>query len=383
MAEDYASVDTPACVIDSGSASTKVGFAGDSEPERVFPSMVGRLKDPGLCVTVPGYKEAYIGEEASTYQRMMHCNWPMQKRCITDWADMERLWQHTVLNELRVEPEEQAILLIDAPLTPKADRQRTAEIMFETIKAPALCFSMAALLSMYAAGSMTGVAIDSGAGITHSVAVHEGQVVPGSIQAMAAGGDDVAAYLRELLGKRDPPSPMVSEQVVEKMKKELTRVKCSSEEEPPCEGTNATFELPDGESLSIDKERFQCTEVLFNVEVMNRGLKGPKGFHIAVAESIGKCEKALHRELYGEIVLSGGNTMFPGIAKRFTKELMPLAPSGVKLKITASPNRQYFPWIGGSVLAALSTFPQLCVSKAEYEENGPTLVDKKCPSMLA
>ncbi len=77
-------------------------------------------------------------------------------------------------------------------------------------------------------------------------------------------------------------------------------------------------------------------------------------------------------------MLSGGNTMFPGIAERMTKELVALAPSTMKIQILAPPERKYSAWIGGSILASLSTFQQMWISKAEYDETGPSIVHRKC-----
>jgi len=77
-------------------------------------------------------------------------------------------------------------------------------------------------------------------------------------------------------------------------------------------------------------------------------------------------------------VLSGGSTMFPGIADRMNKELTALAPSTMKIKIIAPPARKYSVWIGGSILASLSPFQQMWISKEEYEGSGPSIVHRKC-----
>lgn len=78
------------------------------------------------------------------------------------------------------------------------------------------------------------------------------------------------------------------------------------------------------------------------------------------------------------MVMSGGTTMFAGIASRVQKEVEALAPPSVKIKVVAPPERQYSVWIGGSILASLSTFQQMWVSKTEYEEMGPSIVHRKC-----
>src|SRR5712675_2877639 len=83
--------------------------------------------------------------------------------------------------------------------------------------------------------------------------------------------------------------------------------------------------------------------------------------------SIFKCDLDIRKDLYGNVVLSGGTTMFPGISDRMQKELTALAPSTMKIKIIAPPERKYSVWIGGSILASLSTFQAMWISKEEYD----------------
>jgi actin beta/gamma 1 len=86
----------------------------------------------------------------------------------------------------------------------------------------------------------------------------------------------------------------------------------------------------------------------------------------------------IRRELYANIVMSAGTTMYPGIADRVNKEIVALAPPGVKVKVIAPPERKYSVWIGGSILASLTTFQQMWITKEEYDESGPSLVHRKC-----
>merc|ERR1712013_144772 len=94
--------------------------------------------------------------------------------------------------------------------------------------------------------------------------------------------------------------------------------------------------------------------------------------------SIMKCDVDIRKDLYANTVMSGGTTMYPGIADRMQKEITALAPSTIKIKIIAPPERKYSVWIGGSILASLSTFQQMWISKQEYDECGPSIVHRKC-----
>ncbi|KAI0954331.1 actin [Taiwanofungus camphoratus] len=136
-----------------------------------------------------------------------------------------------------------------------------------------------------------------------------------------------------------------------------------------------SYELPDRQVITIGSERFQAPEALFQPALL--GLEA-SGIHETVYTSITKCDLDVRRDLYGNMVLSGGSTMFPGIADRLQKEIMALTPPSMKVKIVAPPERKYSVWIGGSILASLSTFQNMWCSKQEYDESGPAIIHRKC-----
>ena len=136
-----------------------------------------------------------------------------------------------------------------------------------------------------------------------------------------------------------------------------------------------TYELPDGNIITVGSERFRCPEVLFQPSFIG---KEASGIHDTTFQSIMKCDVDIRKDLYGNVVLSGGTTMFPGIADRMQKEISALAPPTMKIKIIAPPERKYSVWIGGSILASLSTFQQMWITKQEYDESGPSIVHRKC-----
>ncbi|KAG7118545.1 Actin like protein [Verticillium longisporum] len=76
-----------------------------------------------------------------------------------------------------------------------------------------------------------------------------------------------------------------------------------------------------------------------------------------------KCDVDVRKDLYGNIVMSGGTTMYPGLSDRMQKEITALAPSSMKVKIIAPPERKYSVWIGGSILAAVPPLSTASASK--------------------
>eukprot|EP00918_Siedleckia_nematoides_P017330 GHVU01037233.1.p2 GENE.GHVU01037233.1~~GHVU01037233.1.p2 ORF type:complete len:101 (-),score=22.09 GHVU01037233.1:165-467(-) len=95
-------------------------------------------------------------------------------------------------------------------------------------------------------------------------------------------------------------------------------------------------------------------------------------------QSILACDMDIRKDLYGNVVLSGGTTMYEGIGERMTQDLVALAPATMKIKVVAPPERKYSVWIGGSILSSLSTFQGQWITKDEYDEVGPAIVHRKC-----
>ena len=136
-----------------------------------------------------------------------------------------------------------------------------------------------------------------------------------------------------------------------------------------------TNELPDGIIITVGSELFRCPEVLFQPSFIG---KEASGIHDCTFQTIMKCDVDIRKDLYANIVCSGGSTMFEGLPERITKEMTARAPPTMKIKVIAPPERKYSVWIGGSILSSLSTFQQMWISKAEYDESGPTIVHRKC-----
>ena len=368
-------------IIDNGSGMMKAGIAGNEAPSATFPSIVGRPKNASAMQGVT-QKSEYIGDEAQQKRGVLNLKYPIANGIVSDWEDMEKVWHHTFYNELRVTPSEvQGDLVTEAPRNPKQNRERMLTAMFETFEVQNMYVAIQAVMSLYANGRSTGLVVDSGDGVTHTVPVFEGFSIPHAIEKMEIAGREITNYAQKLLLESGHSFTSTAElEIVKDIKEKLCFVAQDYDtERAAAESSSAqdqAYTLPDRSQITVKGTvRMQIPEFLFKPELNG---KSCDSIHALAWKSIQASDVDVRRDLLKNVILSGGTTMYEGIADRLKTEITTLAPPGSEIRIVATPDRKYAVWKGASTLASLSTFAASWISKAEYEEHGAAIVHRKC-----
>ncbi|KAK2195285.1 bifunctional Actin family/ATPase [Babesia duncani] len=278
-------------VFDTGSFATKVGFAGADLPKSVIPTVVGYY-------TEQGKHHIAIGKEALDESQTYSCLYPIQHGIVRNWALAEKIWLHVYQNELKITPEEHPLLLSEPPLNPKLHRERCCQMFFETFNVPALYMAPTAILSLYGTARTTGLILDIGNNVTHSVPIHEGTILPYGICRLDIGGFDLTSNLIRFVD--DLKRNTIEDRCIARtIKEKLCYVSIEYNEEYKRMSENPQdyteqYELPDGRIVNLCTEKIATAEMLFNPEIAGRTCPNivSMTFH-----SIKTCEPELHRLL--------------------------------------------------------------------------------------
>jgi len=360
----------PAICIDNGSGMVKAGIAGEQNPKLVFPSIIGKTK-PKAKKEQPELKDFYVGSEVASLMEQLIVKHPIDAGVVNDWDLMEKMWEYT-FQQLGVEPEDKKVLLTEPPHNPKENKENMAEIMFEKFMVGSLHVGMQAVMSLYAVGKTTGVVLDIGDGVAHTVPVSEGFIIPNNIKRLDLAGRDLTGYLAVLLSQRELNFTTGAEmRTVSKIKEETSYVALDYEKEleKEPEELSKEFELPDKTKIKVQQERFKCLEPLFKPFLLE--LEGSGVPHI-LTETVMKCDIDLRKELFGNIVLSGGTCSAFGFKERMKKELQKLVTT-MKINIVDKVNEKYAVWQGSSVVAELPNFDGW-ISIDDFLEHGASCI---------
>ncbi|KAL8617138.1 hypothetical protein ACOMHN_014308 [Nucella lapillus] len=339
-------------VIDVGTRHFRGGIAG---------------KDGPACEITTATPEKDRDPESSEYA--------MTRGCVKDWERVEALI-HAVYSHMHVQHDTHHNLLFTRHVhAPASDAERFVQVGVESMGASAVYLGVQPVLTLYANGGTDGVVLDCGEGVTQVVPIYQGYGVDHAVRRQDLAGRDVSAALQTLLDNRKPDAVHVNIETAREIKERICFVAPTSDPEAEVSRTKVTrsYTLPNGANISVGEERHRAPEVLFQPSLIgSEGLGLPALLH----KSVSACPIDVRSSMYERIIMAGGTTRMPGICRRLLKEVSALAPK-CRVKVVAGAGRQHSAWRGGSVLASLPSFPQMCVSRQEYEEQGAVIVRKK------
>ena len=362
-------------IIDNGSYYIKAGLSGEERPRSVFNSCIGYIPYND------DKSKYFVGDKCMSMRDKLNINYPIEYGVVKNWDDMEKIWKHTFVNELAMEPEYHNVMLTTLPNSPKEHVEKSSEIMFEHFNAKGLYMEYPGILSLYSEGKFDGFSIDLGDMVSNFIPIIDGKYIPYNIIRFDIGGRDITEFVKNsIMHKIQKYLPNVQKDIIKEIKEKACYVALEFEEElksvEPFD-----YEMPDGEILTIKDERIRCPECLFKSSLI-----GKEDFNIVniCNDLIKKYNKNEQKILYNGIVLSGGNSMFKELTERLTREIKCSAPDSMmeEVHVIASPERKYSAAIGGMVLSSIETFKDKWVTKAEYEESGSNIIYKKCIKSL-
>ncbi|KOM42463.1 hypothetical protein LR48_Vigan05g006700 [Vigna angularis] len=362
-----------AAVVDPGSSLLKAGFAiPDQTPAMIIPTQMKRMLDDGSVTDNPTVDDVSVD--------------PVYRGYVRDWDAMEDLLHYVLYTGLGWEIGNEGQILFTDPLcTPKANKEQLVQLMFETFNISGFYASEQAVLSLYAVGRISGCTVDIGHGKIDIAPVIEGAVNHIASRRFEFGGIDLTNFLAQELCKSNPRVNLnISE--VEKIKQLYS---CCAEDELAYQQTQdscpvETHTLPDGQAclfvIKIGRERYTIGEALFQPCLL--GLEA-HGIVDQLVRTISNVSSDNHRQLLENTVVCGGTSSMTGFEERFQKESS-LSSSAIRPTLVKPPEYMpenltvYSAWVGGAILAKV-VFPQnQHVTKADYDETGPSIVHRKC-----
>ncbi|KAL3323678.1 hypothetical protein AABB24_038039 [Solanum stoloniferum] len=357
-----------AVVVDAGSKLLKAGFAiPDQTPAMVIPTQMKRIPED---------------DEGSLFEEEEVAVDPIERGFVKDWDAMEDLLHHVLYSGLGWEIGNEGQILFTDPLcTPKAVREQLVQLMFETFNISGFYASEQAVLSLYAVGRISGCTVDVGHGKIDIAPVIEGAVQHIASRRLEVGGLDLTKLLADKLSKSNPTVKLnISD--VEKLKEQYA---CCADDDIAYEKLQHScleekHTLPDGQVITIGKERYTVGEALFQPSILGNDTHG---IVEQLVHSISSVSSENHHQLLENTVLCGGTATLTGFEERFQREAT-LCSSAVRPSLVKPPEympeklTSYSAWIGGAILAKV-VFPQnQHITKADYDESGPSVVHRKC-----
>ena len=366
----------PYIIIDNGSYMIKSGFSNYNSPRYCFRNCLGYPKNKDFY-----YKDYYIGNQMKGQMCALRLDYPIKDGVIQNWDSMEKIWGYLFKDQLSVDPSQYGIILTQPLMNSKDEKERMAQIMFETFDIPSLYLAYSIDLSAYGSLKRSGLFIDLGANSTQISAILDCAPIPYKFERLYFGGNAITDYLFDLFHRN---SKMFyndkNKSSVEYIKEEACYVALDFDYEKKSVEP-FTFSLPDNKDITVMDERIKATEAIFYPSLINKD--NDLGLHKICNKIIESCGDN-KKELYNCINISGGNSLFEGLRERLEKEIKNIAKydDQEEVRVNKSENGKFTVWMGGKILSEVSTFENLLITKEMYEESGCSIIYKNDNYML-
>lgn len=359
-------------IIDIGTSTIKAGLSGQEKPSLIFPNYFGEKKySKSVGLWKEDDKKQIVGNDCNKYFGVVKLKYPLSHGIFNNKEDINPIFEYIYSNlDMSItEIKEHPVLIAEPLLNPQENRKDIAKVLFDTYKIENLFFASQPILSLFSTSSTSGAVLESGDGVTQSCIIYEGYTIPGSYKRINLGGREVTEYLQFLLNRKGYELKNSDGfQITKKIKEELCEI-FPQEQENNLEIKNYT--LPDDSIIEIGDERRLAPEILFNPLI--REYEYP-GIQEILAESINKTNVDLKLQLYGSILLSGGNTNIKGMKERIYKEIKKLAPKNAKVRLHTPSNPENCCWIGGNIISSLEISKEMWISIKEWMEKGENII---------
>ena len=363
-------------IVDLGSSTLKIGFNNEALPKYELPTYIGETYEHIINGNIiKDENKTYISSSCNQYLDNLKLYYPIRNGSFANNDDIKLIFDY-IYKQLDITSAQEinahSILITEPIFNSTKNKKNISEYLFENLGVASLFFGMQPVLSLLGTGRTSGTILESGDNITQCCIVKEGCSLPNTFIRNNYGGADITEYFQTLLQRRGYFFNNSSTyQLVKKIKEQFARTKSYNEE-----GTEANniFNLPDGSSIRIGDEKHKCTDILFDLRLIG---KNSSPIDKMIYDSINCTDIELRIKLFGEILLSGGNTSIKGLPQALHKEIKKRINKHIKVRLYTPQKPQNCCWIGGKVITSLDDFKNMWITKGEWDEKGEKIFKEK------
>ena len=348
-------------IMDTGNWSCKIGISTEDFPRAVIPTLASDTEIPEDLLFG---KNALDSSNNKGTKNLLNCG------NVQNWNLMELFWKQAFKTSLQNDAIINPVLVNFYPNSNKFTKEKQVQIFFENFNVPNYFAISNSQLILYSSGRVTGLVLDSGHHVTSVVPVIDGTPQYWCQSTINFGGNDITQFLAT--------SPLTCKNLSQEIKERHCKVSLDFEREiaeNKLSSAQNLITLPDGTTFEMRDYAICAPEGVFRPEIIGRNVIGISDL---VLSAFAKCDQDLRKDLLNNVVVAGGNTCFLNFNERLQKELQIKTSSTTKVKCLNYSDKITSLWFGGAVISGLGSLQPLWVSKADYDEHGPSIIHRKC-----